>query len=80
MATTDQQVQNYNHALRQTSDQSLYCKEHWLQLTAWAFAALLDLALNPNQTAEGFLRYKRKSATTNVGKIDEYYDLNPRSQ
>lgn len=48
---------------------------HSLRLTAWAFVAFLDLLLNPKQTAERLVRYKRKSPTNTLGTLEQYVDL-----
>jgi hypothetical protein len=59
------------HALSRIGEQL-----HWLKLTVWAFVALLDLVLNPKQTAERLLRYKGNSADKDFHKIEQYFDLN----
>jgi glycosyltransferase involved in cell wall biosynthesis len=49
---------------------------HWTKLVVWGLLALLDFVLNPKATVERLLRYKRKSATTNFSKIEQYVALN----
>jgi glycosyltransferase involved in cell wall biosynthesis len=47
----------------------------WVKLIPWAFVAFLDLVLNPKQTAERLLQHRRKTATNNPTKIEQYYNL-----